>query len=38
LFYEKIGFKTILVLDVPIGNGYFMNDFVMQLDLGNSSS
>ncbi len=34
LFYEKIGFNTIQVLDVPIGNGYFMNDFVMQLDLG----
>lgn len=32
-FYEKAGFKIIGVEDNPIGNGYFMNDFVMELKL-----
>jgi GNAT superfamily N-acetyltransferase len=29
-FYEKAGFKIIREEDVDIGNGYFMNDFVME--------
>lgn len=33
LFYEKLGFKIIETADFDIGNGYFMNDYVMQLSL-----
>ncbi len=29
-FYEKIGFIIIKEVDVAIGEGYFMNDYVMQ--------
>lgn len=29
-FYEKLGFTVIKVADVDIGNGYFMNDYVME--------
>ena len=29
-FYEKLGFIVIGEEDIPIGNGYFMNDYVMQ--------
>jgi ribosomal protein S18 acetylase RimI-like enzyme len=29
-FYKKFGFEIIDVQDFDIGNGYFMNDFVMQ--------
>lgn len=32
-FYEKQGFKIIREEDIDIGSGYFMNDFVMQLNL-----
>ena len=32
-FYKKIGFSVLKKEDVDIGNGYFMNDFVMQLPL-----
>ena len=32
-FYEKLGFKVIGEEDVDIGNGYFMNDYVMELNL-----
>jgi ribosomal protein S18 acetylase RimI-like enzyme len=28
-FYFKLGFKIEKVADFDIGNGYFMNDFVM---------
>jgi diamine N-acetyltransferase len=35
-FYEKIGFHIIREEDVPIGP-YFMNDFVMRLELRNKS-
>lgn len=31
LFYEKLGFKIIETADFDIGNGYFMNDYVMEL-------
>lgn len=32
-FYEKIGFKIIKTADFDIGNGYFMNDYVMNYEL-----
>lgn len=30
-FYEKSGFKIIAGEDIDIGNGFYMNDFVMEL-------
>lgn len=32
-FYEKFGFKIIKTADFDIGNGYFMNDYVMSYEL-----
>jgi ribosomal protein S18 acetylase RimI-like enzyme len=32
-FYEKLGFKVIGSEDIDIGKGYFMNDYIMALDL-----
>lgn len=32
-FYQKAGFKIIKEEDNTIGNGYFMNDYVMELKL-----
>lgn len=32
-FYEKLGFVAIKEEDIDIGNGYFMNDYVMELKL-----
>ncbi len=32
-FYEKLGFKIIKEEDIDIGEGYFMNDYVMNLTL-----
>lgn len=32
-FYQRMGFKTILEVDIPIGQGYYMNDYVMTLPL-----
>lgn len=32
-FYKKIGFKIVKEEDVNIGNGYFMNDYVLTLPL-----
>ncbi len=29
-FYEKLGFKVVTEIDIPIGKGYFMNDYIMQ--------
>lgn len=29
-FYEKIGFEIIETVDIEIGNGYLMEDFIMQ--------
>ena len=29
-FYEKIGFRKVYTEDNDIGNGYFMNDYVME--------
>lgn len=33
IFYEKMDFKIICQEDIDIGNGYFMNDYVMELKL-----
>jgi ribosomal protein S18 acetylase RimI-like enzyme len=33
-FYEKLGFTLIKEEDVDIGNGYFMNDYIMEKKLG----
>jgi ribosomal protein S18 acetylase RimI-like enzyme len=33
-FYERLGFVVIGEEDVDIGNGYFMNDYVMEMKLG----
>ena len=30
-FYKKLGFAIVAEVDVPIGNGFFMNDYVMQI-------
>lgn len=32
-FYKAIGFKTLFEENIDIGNGYLMEDYVMQLDL-----
>ena len=32
-FYLKLGFSIIQTADFDIGNGYFMNDYVMELSL-----
>lgn len=32
-FYEKLGFRIIREEDNPIGQGFFMNDYVMELPL-----
>lgn len=31
-FYKKLGFSIVAEVDVPIGNGFFMNDYIMQID------
>ncbi len=33
IFYEKNGFRVIREEDIDIGNGYFMNDYIMSLTL-----
>jgi RsiW-degrading membrane proteinase PrsW (M82 family)/ribosomal protein S18 acetylase RimI-like enzyme len=35
-FYEKLGFEVIREEDIDIGNGYFMNDYVMEKKLVSS--
>ncbi len=32
-FYKRIGFEIVKEVDIPIGEGYFMNDYVMQKSL-----
>ena len=32
-FYEKLGFTEIDFINLDIGNGYFMNDYVMEKKL-----
>jgi ribosomal protein S18 acetylase RimI-like enzyme len=38
LFYEKLGFAVIRTEDIDIGNGYFMNDYVMEKKLDAAES
>ncbi len=33
-FYEKLGFTILSQVDIDIGNGYFMNDYVMEKRIG----
>ncbi|MEG1587240.1 MAG: GNAT family N-acetyltransferase [Bacteroidales bacterium] len=32
-FYERIGFQVVDQGDFPVGNGYFMNDYIMSLTI-----
>jgi ribosomal protein S18 acetylase RimI-like enzyme len=32
-FYQKIGFKIKETVDVNIGNGFYMNDYVMEIEI-----
>ncbi|NMH28895.1 GNAT family N-acetyltransferase [Flavobacterium silvaticum] len=32
-FYERLGFSIISEIDIPIGNGWLMEDFVMSRDI-----
>lgn len=32
-FYEHMGMKKVREGDFPIGNGYYMNDYIMSLDI-----
>ena len=32
-FYEKMGFRIVRSGDFPIGNGYYMNDYILAKDL-----
>ncbi len=32
-FYQKLGFEVVAEQDIPIGNNYEMNDYLMQLSL-----
>lgn len=32
-FYNHLGFKTVGTRDHPIGNGYYMNDYIMNLEV-----
>lgn len=34
-FYERMGMRRLREGDFPIGNGYFMNDYIMGLEIGN---
>lgn len=36
-FYERLGFKLVAEEDIDIGSGYFMNDYLMKLDLDEGS-
>lgn len=33
-FYKHLNFRVIKEEDIPIGEGYFMNDYVMELKMG----
>ena len=37
-FYQKMGMTIVREGDFPIGNGYFMNDYIMRLDVKQSGS
>jgi predicted lactoylglutathione lyase len=32
-FYRKIGFEITDTVDIAIGNGYFMEDYIMEINL-----
>ena len=32
-FYKRVGFEIVKEVDIPIGEGYFMNDYVMRKSL-----
>jgi ribosomal protein S18 acetylase RimI-like enzyme len=32
-FYKKLGFQIIEKVDIPLANGYFMNDYIMTVQL-----
>jgi diamine N-acetyltransferase len=32
-FYEHMGMKKVREGDFPIGNNYYMNDYIMSLDI-----
>lgn len=32
-FYQKIGFKIKETVDIEIGNGFFMNDYIMEISI-----
>ncbi|MEO8110430.1 MAG: GNAT family N-acetyltransferase [Ginsengibacter sp.] len=32
-FYERLGFKIMKETDIDIGHGYYMNDYIMKLEL-----
>jgi ribosomal protein S18 acetylase RimI-like enzyme len=34
-FYDKLGFRVKYEDDIDIGNGYFMNDYIMELAINN---
>ena len=34
-FYKHIGFHEAATRDFPIGNGYYMNDYIMQMEVDN---
>lgn len=36
-FYEKQGFSVLDEVNLDIGNGFFMDDYIMQYDLNNQS-
>lgn len=36
--YEHLGFVTVATADTPIGNGFYMNDYLMELKVGQRCS
>ena len=32
-FYEHMGMRIVRERDFPIGNGYYMNDYIMELEI-----
>lgn len=36
-FYEKLGFVITEKVDIPIGEHFFMNDYVMEREIGNKA-
>lgn len=37
-FYERMGFRKLRQGDFPIGGGYFMNDYIMGMEIGPGSA